>query len=316
MSAVVAPERPSRLAVTGALLRRALPPESSGGSRQPSAPLSDGVRLARRALATAAVLGGWVVLYALVLSGLQEGRQQHVLYAQLRENLAGATTPIGGDIAPGTPIAIIDDARIGLHEVVVEGTASEDLQFGPGHRRDTPLPGQSGVSILYGRSVTYGAPFGDITKLRAGDDLSITTGQGNFVYRVDRVRRNGDPLPPAMAVSSGRLTLVTAEGAGWRQGFAPTETVYLDASLQGKAQPTPPGRPSAIPASERAFHGDSSVLLELVLLLELLVAVVVGVTWAQARWGRWESWLVGAPALLALLWLVTGVAFRMMPNLV
>ena len=32
---------------------------------------------------------------------------------------------------------------IGLHDVViVEGTDSGDLRDGPGHRRDTPLPGQ------------------------------------------------------------------------------------------------------------------------------------------------------------------------------
>jgi sortase A len=285
---------------------------------QPPAPpgQSLGVLLARRILLCWAVLAGWVLLYALVLSGLQEGREQHVLYNQLRENLAGATTPIGGAITPGTPIATLDNARLGLHDVVVEGTASGNLQNGPGHRRDTALPGQSGVSTIYGRSVTYGAPFRHVTELRPGDELRVTTGQGDFVYRIDGVRRNGDPLPSPLSSGGARLTLVTAEGTGWRHGWAPTEAVYVDATLEGHTQPTPPDRPSTIPSSELALHGDDSVLLELVLLLQLLVAVAIGVTWAQARWGRWQSWLVGAPALVAVLWLVTGMAFGLLPNLV
>jgi sortase A len=314
LNAVVAPERPSRM-VSATLLRRVRPTAPVGDERATRPPRPAGVSLARRILLGWSALAGWLLLYAFIFSGLQEGREQHVLYNQLREGLAGATTPIGGAIAPGTPIAVLDSPRVGLHDVVVEGTTAGDLEAGPGHRRDTALPGQAGVSTIYGRSVTFGAPFRHITDLRAGDALRITTGQGDFVYRVDRIRRDGDPLPPVLTPDGSRLTLVTANGAGWRQGWAPTETVYVDATLEGKPQPTPPGRPTAIPTSETAFHGDPAVLLELVLLLQLLVGVAFGVTWAQARWGRWQSWLVGAPALVAVLWLVTGTAFRLLPNL-
>ena len=159
--------------------------------------------IAITAMLVVASLCGWFLLQVLVLSGLEESRAQNVLYSQLREELAAQTAPTGGAIDPGSPVAVLDVPTLGLQQVVVEGTASGDLQAGPGHRRDTVLPGQAGVSIVYGRAATYGGPFRSVMTLRPGDGIRVTTGQGEFVYRVDGVRRAGDPtecgrsiLPP------------------------------------------------------------------------------------------------------------------------
>jgi len=51
---------------------------------------------------------------------------------------------------------------LNLSQVVVGGTSAGDLESAPGHRRDTALPGQVGVSLIYGRAVTFGAPFGQL----------------------------------------------------------------------------------------------------------------------------------------------------------
>ena len=104
-----------------------------------------------------AVLGIWFVLYAVFFSGIQESHTQRVLYSQLRYELAQATAPLGGAIAPA-PIAYLQIPAIGLSQVIVEGTSSEDLASGPGHLPATPLPGQAGNSQIFGRSVTFGAP--------------------------------------------------------------------------------------------------------------------------------------------------------------
>ncbi|MFD1273890.1 sortase domain-bontaining protein [Streptomyces kaempferi] len=70
-----------------------------------------------------------------------------------------AQTDQQGDLlAPGTPVALIDIPAAHLHQVVLEGTDSGVLTDGPGHRRDTPLPGQSGTSVLMGRAAAYGGP--------------------------------------------------------------------------------------------------------------------------------------------------------------
>lgn len=261
------------------------------------------------------VLAAWMVLYALVFSGMQADRSNSVLYAELRENLSAATTPIGGVINPGTPIALVSIPKAGLPaEVLVEGTAPSDLRAGPGHLRTTPLPGQAGVSVIYGRSTTFGAPFAHVTDLKAGDRITVTTGQGKFVYAVDRVRRAGDPTPSLLAAGSSRLLLETAAGST----FGARKTVFVDATIVDPhtVVPAPRGRPTSVPSEELAMHGESSALLPLVLWLQGLLVVTIGLVWARLRWGVWQAWLLGIPLVIAMLWGASSTAMLLIPNLI
>jgi sortase A len=259
----------------------------------------------------------WCVAYAYLFSGLQEHRANAVLYASLRENLSKQTTPIGGVIAAGTPVALIQSEQLGSPNlVVVEGTSSGELQVGPGHKRDTPLPGQPGVSVLFGRSATHGAPFRHIDRLSTGEAITVTTGQGSFTYLVDRVRYNGDPLPPPLADGGSRILLETAVGSGWSGQFAPDRTVFVDATLSGTPQAAPPGRPLSVPKFETAMKSDTSQLVVLVFWLQLLLLISLALVWAKVRWGRWQTWLVGVPLVVAALWSVTSNVMLFIPNLV
>jgi len=263
-----------------------------------------------------AVVAAWAVIYGVVLSSFQEWRDQHVGYDTLREQLAEETAPLGGLIRPGAPVALLSIPALELHDlVVVEGTTSGDLIAGPGHRRDTPLPGQAGVSVVYGRESTFGGPFENVGTLARGDAIAVVTGQGRFTYRVIDIRRAGDRFPQPVQPGHGRLTLVSAEGASWRSVWAPTGVVYVDADLAGTSVPAPPGRPAAVPAAEQAMSIDTSVLVQLVLWLFLLVAVASTYVVSWVYWGTWQTWVVGVPALLACLWGVTSVAVQLMPNL-
>jgi sortase A len=273
------------------------------------------VRAAVAALLTVSVLALWVMLYALVFSRMEADRDSSVLYAQLRENLSGATTPIGGVIKPGTPIALLDAPRAGLRDqVIVEGTAPSDLRAGPGHLRTSPLPGQPGVSVLFGRSLTFGGPFARVTALHPGDRLRVTTGQGSFVYVVDGVRHPGDPTPSLLAAGSSRLMLETTTGSA----FGGPQTVFVDATIADAKTvvSAPPGRPTSVPRGELAMHGDSSAIVPLVLWLQGLVLVALGVVWARVRWGLWQAWIVGFPLGTAALWGASSTALLLTPNLV
>jgi sortase A len=177
------------------------------------------------------------------------------------------------------------------------------------------VPGQGGTSVIYGRAVAFGGPFADISDLRAGDPITVTTGQGTFDYRVDSVRHNGDALPDPLRSGEGRLTLVTAEGTNWRSGWAPDHAVYVDASLQRSALPAPAGRPTAVAQDQLAMASDSTGLVALVLWLQLLVAAAAGASWSQARWGGSQTWLVFVPILLATLWGASESAMQLLPNL-
>ena len=80
-----------------------------------------------------------------VLGHLQHARDQSTAYDELREQLALGTAPVGQTtydgraVAPGAPVALLRVPVLGLREVVAEGTTSQVLMSGPGHRRDLSL---------------------------------------------------------------------------------------------------------------------------------------------------------------------------------
>ncbi len=262
-----------------------------------------------------AIVCCWVAVQMLLLSSISQDRAQDLLYDQFRHELGGATAPVGPIVAVGEPVALLTIPSLGLEQVVIEGTASGDLLVGPGHRRDTPLPGQVGSSVVYGRAATYGGPFGDLTDLDPGDTITVTVGQGAQKFRVSGVRRAGDPLPRPPADGAARLTLVTAEGSGRLGALTPDSVVYVDADAK-KGFPAPSGRPAAVPESEQSMGTDSSALPLLALCLALLLALTLGLIAARQRWSTALVWVVAAPLAIALSWATTDVVMRLLPNLI
>ena len=84
----------------------------------------------------------------------------------------------------GEAIARIVIPSIDLDTIVVAGVEIDDLRKGPGHYSTTPLPGQPGNAAIAGHRTTYGAPFGRLNELNAGDAIIVETLQGRFTYRV------------------------------------------------------------------------------------------------------------------------------------
>ena len=283
--------------------------------REARPPLPSSTSLLLWFVTAISALALWGVAYPVVIGGLQESATQQHLFADLRMQLSQATAPIG-PVAYGKPLAVLDSPQAGLRgAVVVEGTGGPDLEKGPGHRRDTVLPGQAGTTVLLGRVLTFGGPFRHLAELRPGDLVKLTTGQGVFTYLVERVRRPGDPLPPPLAAGKGRLVLGTAEGKGWRGGFAPTSVVYVDAALNGVAQSSPGGRPSVVPASETSMGVSTEPLLPLIFWLQGLLVAVVGAVWLRLRWGRRQALVVSLPVVLAVGIGASATASQLLPNL-
>lgn len=262
------------------------------------------------------LLSSWFALYLVAMSAFVESHSQTVLYNSFRENLSSATVPLDGAIDPGTAVALIDFPAVGVDNlVVVEGTTSTDLMAGPGHRSDTVLPGQAGVSVIYGRGMAYGGPFHGLVTAQRGMTFVVTTGQGVFHYRVTDLRRTGDPLPVALTPGSSRMTLVsTQSGTGALSRFAPTDVVYVDAELVGKAQPSG-SHPLAASQPEQVMQGDPSALpMVMIWLQALLLAVGAGI-WAWYRWGRPQTWIAAGGVGLAALWMLSSAVAALLPNL-
>lgn len=251
----------------------------------------------------------------LFLGSLSHARAQEQLYREFRTQLASATAPVGPVVPVGDPVALLRVPRLGLEEVVVEGTASGDTLVGPGHRRDTVLPGQVGTAVVYGRSATYGGSFSDITDLEPGDRIDAIIGQGQVSFRVLDVRRAGDPLPVPAAEGAARLTLVTAEGKGRLAAISPDSVVYVDAEAE-KGLPAPPGLPSGLPDTERAMATDPAAIPLVALWLSVLLGLTLAVVAALQRWSPVLVWVVASPVALALAWLTTDGVMRLLPNLI
>jgi sortase A len=143
------------------------------------------------------------VAYLVWGTALQQSHTQNVLRStlehkaqstQVRDALAQTATqdqlPTGPPVvAPttasppeGSPVGEIRIPAIGIDQVIVSGTATQDLRQGPGHYTNTPLPGQAGNAGMAGHRTTYGHPFYNLNVLKVGDPIVLTTVQGIFVY--------------------------------------------------------------------------------------------------------------------------------------
>jgi sortase A len=265
------------------------------------------------------------------LSRLHYDRVQVTAYAVFRNELALATAPTGPTqpatepanpgqpagppqlLAPGTAVAVLRIPAIGLTTVVFEGTSGQVLEGGPGHLRDTPLPGQPGTSVIFGRRTAYGGPFSRLPWIRVGGYFTVTTGQGVSTYRVIDLRRGGDAAPPPLAVGQGRLILVTADGPP----LAPTGVIHVDADLTSKPSPAPTMVLSAsnLAASEQTLGTDPTALVPVVLWGAALLAVAGSLAWSAQRWGRWQTWIVAVPVAGFLSLTIADQVARLLPNL-
>ena len=238
------------------------PPKLVTGEPVAMRDLTSGELLQRNILSFVAVTMAIFLANLFVFSHIQHASSQEQLRSAFTEKLALATAPTSeGDenlflLADGSPVAYIEIPSIGVSEVVVEGTDSTALRSGPGHRRDTVLPGQSGTSVIMGRASAFGGPFGSIHTLKPGTLFSVVTGQGQHTYKVIGMRYAGEPEPAPAPQGVSRLVLETARGLPYSPSgvtrvdaqMVSTSATYLPSELLTGIQPCPPAPPSPSPS--------------------------------------------------------------------
>jgi sortase A len=293
----ISPSAPSEPEVPSPAPAVAPPP---GRQIQPSTARGIGIGLILLGVFLLGFLG-----YLYGLSAIEEARAQSTSYATLRGQLAQQVAPLGAT-TPGVAVAILTIPAIGIKNmIVVEGTSPENLELGPGHVRNSPLPGQNGVAEIFGRRATFGAPFGRLMELKRGDKVTVITGQGKASYTI--VAR-GDSRHLVQDPAPNRLLLLTACSP-----VIPTSYCYLDAEITSAPQQDPGGRP-AITTAETPLSGDTGVLvLTMVWGLALVIISVAG-TVAAARWSPWLAYLAAAPPALAVLWNLYQSLAALLPN--
>jgi sortase A len=291
---------------------RQMPPPGSGGQWRPW------LRGSAIAMLLVAVVALGFVGYLYGLSDVQEARSQAILYQQYQLELANQVAPLGpygpnglnaarGPTPPGSPVAIINIPSIGIHDmVVVQGTNPQNLMVGPGHRPDSPLPGQPGVVQIYGRRATFGAPFSRLSELRPGDVIIAITGQGTSIYSVAAAAYSDkiieDPAP-------GRMLLLTASSS-----TVPTYYYQVDADLTSTVRASP-GVTRVVYASELPMANDTTTLaMTMVWSLALAMVAAIG-TVAATRWSPWAAYLAVVPVAIAVLWNLYENLAALLPNL-
>jgi hypothetical protein len=165
-----------------------------------SQPLAEEFNEPARSLTTGQLVGLWIVIAVVILGivlylvePMFQQREQGLLLERYRTSIdkaANQSTGLGGvevsSIAPsiGSAVGILEIGAIGMRQVVVEGTAASNTMVGPGHVPGTAAPGQPGNAVIVGRNSMYGGPFGDLSKMAVGDQIVVSTTQGQSLYEV------------------------------------------------------------------------------------------------------------------------------------
>jgi sortase A len=224
------------------------PPVPAGGAA-PARPITP------RAIAIA--VGAWLAVTAicvpLVLYGvgpMLEQRDQTALMSDYRVDIKQAAAQTNGlpgvelpTRAPetGRSVAILDIPAMKIEQVVVEGVGPQQTRRGPGHVPGTAGPGQPGNSAIVARRSAFGGPFRPLGSLEMGDEILVTTTQGQSIYVVTEVRSDevadGSGTRPQPTEADTPTTTTTAPPApeapplSIRAAEAPPPQPILDAAL-------------------------------------------------------------------------------------
>jgi sortase A len=268
-------------------------------------------------------------------TSIQEGHTQNALRstlqkeaqnAQVKRALAEADAldklPTGPPhVAPttyapaeGKPVGEIRIPVIGINQVVVEGTATQDLRKGPGHYIGTPLPGQAGNASIAGHRTTYGHPFYNLNVLKPGDKIVLTTFQGIFVYDTIRTQvvspSDGTVLKNAFGAF---LTLTTCNPR-----FSASTRLVVFAKLTNSQLFPNAGLATGKVGKPQSgdLAGTTSGQLRGAILWGVVVAVFGGIVLLVAHRFRRQRWLIWVPGLcgvLVLLYYFFGAISPLLP---
>ena len=225
----------------------------------------------------------------------------------------------------GDPVSRIEIPRIGVDFIVLQGVDLRWLQDGPGHFPQTPLPGQAGNAAIAGHRTTYKAPFNRIDELDPGEEITITSLQGTFTYRVDpNPGPNGDGVSGHVIVASSdigildqtfgnRLTLMACHPK-----FSAEQRIVVTATLVSNPAPTTSqgdlGDLVTTDASVDVLAGGDPGAWPQALLLSALAAAIWFGTWFAARsWKRWPAYLIGTPLVFVALFFAFLNIARLLP---
>jgi sortase A len=220
----------------------------------------------------------------------------------------------------GTVVGHLQIPAIGVDQYVVEGTAENDLQMGPGHYIGTSMPGQAGNVAIAGHRTTYGAPFNNLNEMVPGDIIDLTTDSGEALqYVVTQAPVAVVPSDVKILNSFGdnRLTLTTCNPR-----YSASQRLVVVALLRTPVAPTPttttppvthvPSRPRLV-ASESSVGWNLSYLPGVLGVLFFIVLLGLANRRAALYYGRVGRWIILVPIWVAATYLLFGLLSSLVP---
>lgn len=104
--------------------------------------------------------------------------------AKVRKSLSQEAIAWRKRAKQGDAVARLRIPRLGVTEIVVNGTDPNSLKRGPGRYLGTAMPGEGELVYIAGHRTTYGAPFAHINRLRKGDRVFLELPYGTIEYAV------------------------------------------------------------------------------------------------------------------------------------
>src|SRR4051812_8368354 len=88
-------------------------------------------------------------------------------------------------VTSGAMLGRLEIKRIGVSVIIAEGVDGKTLRRAVGHIPGTALPGEPGNIGIAGHRDTY---FRALSEVRENDEITLTTADGAYSYRVDSVK--------------------------------------------------------------------------------------------------------------------------------
>ena len=216
-------------------------------------------------------------------------------------------------VPEGEATAQIQIPAIGVDKVVVEGVSLPDLKKGPGHYPWTPLPGQKGNAAIAGHRTTYGAPFHRLDELKPGDEIIVTTVQGEFTYEVTETLIV-KPTDVHVLDDKGdnRLTL-----SACHPKYSARQRIIVVSHLAEDEEvlPAPPPREDLpAPSTIDDIDGEGAPAWPAIA-LGIGCAAIWLLAWLVGRmWRKWPAYLIGFPFFMVALFFFFEEFSRLLPS--
>jgi len=199
--------------------------------------LRQGPFLSRKNLSLVMILVGIVLLGYVVSEYWGMYRSQQRLEAEWDRQAASYNTLAPAVIPPDQMLTRVVIPKIGLDAIVVEGASRKALSEGPGHMKETAMPGETGNAVITGHRDTF---FRHIYELVKGDRVQVRRAGREFTYEVTGKKIvMPDDVSVIRQTPDAQLTLITCYPV-YYIGPAPKRLVVfsrlIDSSQYGVAQ--------------------------------------------------------------------------------